>query len=46
MHGPRADGAYRENTITANTIGAIDGPGVDLGDNYCAGTGVISASYP
>ena len=37
--------AYRENVITANTQGAVAG-GVNLGDNYCAGTGVFSASCP
>jgi len=37
--------AYRENVITANSTGAVDG-GVNLGDNYCAGTGVVSPTCP
>ena len=37
---------YRGNTITNNVTGAVDGGGVNLGDNYCAGTNVVSASCP
>ena len=46
------DGAtYRANTITSNTTGPIAGSagsasGVNLGANYCDGTGVVSASCP
>ena len=39
------DSTYRENTSTSNAVGAVLG-GVNLGDNYCAGTGVVSASCP
>jgi hypothetical protein len=35
-----------ENTITDNIGGAVTGSGVNLGANYCAGTGVVSASCP
>jgi hypothetical protein len=38
--------AYRENVITSNTDGAVVGNGVNLGDNYCNGTGVVSSSCP
>jgi hypothetical protein len=37
---------YRGNTITENATQAVMGAGVNLGDNYCAGTGVVSASCP
>jgi parallel beta-helix repeat protein len=40
------DSTYRENTITANTAGTIAGAGVNKGDNYCAGTGTVSANCP
>jgi hypothetical protein len=41
-----SDDTYRENTITDNVTGAVTGTGVNLGANYCAGTGVTSASCP
>ena len=46
-HGLRlsSDAAYRENVITNNTVGAVIF-GVNRGDNYCAGTGVVSATCP
>ena len=37
--------AFRENLITSNTKGTVTG-GVNLGANYCAGTGVVSSSCP
>lgn len=37
---------YRENTITSNTAGTVIGTGINMGDNYCAGTGTISATCP
>jgi parallel beta-helix repeat protein len=40
-----AESAYRENVITSNTAGTVTG-GVNLGANYCAGAGVITASCP
>jgi hypothetical protein len=36
---------YRENTITGNSTGAVSG-GVNLGDNYCEGTGVVMPACP
>jgi hypothetical protein len=36
---------YRENVVTANTTNGVVS-GVNLGNNYCAGTGVVSASCP
>ena len=39
-----ADAAYRENVITFNG-GTVSG-GVNRGDNYCNGPGVISSSCP
>jgi hypothetical protein len=36
---------YRENVITGNTTNGVVS-GVNLGNNYCAGTGVVSASCP
>jgi hypothetical protein len=36
---------YRENVITSNTLGAVTG-GVNLGANYCAGTGVVLPTCP
>ena len=33
--------AYRENVITLNSSGTVNG-GVNRGDNYCAGPGNIS----
>ena len=42
---------YRGNTVTGNgTAGVVDTalgfPGINLGDNYCAGTGVTSQTCP
>jgi len=37
--------AYRGNVVTSNTSGAITG-GVNLGENFCAGTGVTLPSCP
>jgi hypothetical protein len=37
------DGPYRENVITQNATGTVSG-GVNRGDNYCTGTGIVSAS--
>ncbi len=37
--------AYRENVITGNTTGTVDF-GVNRGDNYCDGPGVVSAFCP
>lgn len=36
---------YRENVVTANTTNGVVS-GVNLGNNYCQGTGVVSASCP
>jgi parallel beta-helix repeat protein len=42
-----ADSTYRENRIVGNTMGPITGNGgVNMGDNYCAGTDVVLASCP
>ena len=41
----RGDATYRENTIVDNENGAVNS-GVNLGDNYCSGFGVISSSCP
>jgi parallel beta-helix repeat protein len=40
-----ATATYRENVITTNSAGGVNG-GVNRGDNYCAGTGVISSFCP
>jgi hypothetical protein len=40
------DATYRENTITDNATGAVTGSGVNMGDNYCAGTGVTLPTCP
>lgn len=40
------NGEYRENVIASNKTGTVIGIGVNLGDNYCIGTGVVSASCP
>jgi parallel beta-helix repeat protein len=40
------DTTYRGNTITRNASGAVSGSGVNMGDNYCAGTNVTSTSCP
>jgi parallel beta-helix repeat protein len=34
---------FRGNTITGNVGGAVTGSGVNMGDNYCAGVGTVSA---
>ena len=39
-------GTYRENTVTGNVTGAVNGSGVNLGGNYCAGTGVTLPTCP
>ena len=39
------DAAYRETVITSNTTGTVLG-GMNLGANYCAGPGVVSAFCP
>ena len=36
---------YRENVITFNGTGTVDG-GTNLGDNFCEGTGVMSSTCP
>jgi hypothetical protein len=41
-----AESTYRDNTITNNITGAVTGGGVNMGDNYCAGTGVNLSSCP
>ena len=40
-----ATSAYRENTVTDNLTGTVLG-GVNRGDNYCSGTGVVSEFCP
>jgi len=40
------DSTYSENTITDNRTGAVNGSGVNMGDNYCAGPGVTAFSCP
>lgn len=47
----REDTTYRENTIRSNFLGAITNPnaatlGVNLGDNYCTGNGVVASTCP
>jgi len=37
---------YRENVIANNKTGTVIGIGANLGENYCFGTGVVSASCP
>jgi len=37
--------AYRANSVYGNLTGTVDG-GENRGDNYCAGTGVVSAFCP
>ena len=41
-----SDSAFRENVITDNVTGTVTGGGVNLGANYCAGTGLISSTCP
>ncbi|MBW1882770.1 MAG: right-handed parallel beta-helix repeat-containing protein [Deltaproteobacteria bacterium] len=42
-----SEAAYRENVITDNSMGAVFGlVGVNRGDNFCAGTGVVSSICP
>ncbi len=43
-----AQTAYRESSITANAIGPIAGGGtaINRNDNYCSGTGTVSATCP
>lgn len=40
-----SNSAYRENVVTSNFTGTVDS-GINLGDNYCTGTGASSASCP
>jgi parallel beta-helix repeat protein len=42
------DSAYSENVVTNNTTGTVTGVGSanNLGDNYCAGTGVTLPTCP
>ena len=40
-----SNGAYRENVITGNAFGTVL-DGVNRGDNYCIGTGVVSSFCP
>jgi len=42
LHG---QSTYRENTMVGNVLGAVSG-GTNLGDNFCNGAGVVSASCP
>lgn len=37
---------YRENVITGNTGGGVTGTGTNLGNNLCAGAGVVSTACP
>jgi hypothetical protein len=44
--GSSDNSTYLENTITNNVTGAVTGNWVNMGDNYCAGTGVTLSTCP